>query len=316
MPAKGRGRGRTDGPPSPCPQTREFGRFPRGRSAFARGRPLPPHPFPFLLRTAPEPHIRNESVPESCFVSNPWGGAREGAEVGRNAAGRPGLETTFSLLVATPPTMRSHLNAARWNALPEHAGKRTLPSARKCAFSVSVDRFGEKRRAVLCLWSQNWSPGVGGWGGWSCFFLIPFSPLKGKKYPVLCRVGDQLERTQVLLDFYSLPCWLPTPTPRVLEFRLESIQSPVGAGCSRALGVYRCISAGTCDAKHTYSRAHLADAGQPGDRAVGARAGSRRPSSRPAASVCRHSGSRGWGEGRAFGLGHGAHHRPLPTPEA
>ena len=34
-------------------------------------------------------------------------------------------------------------------------------------------------------------------------------------------------------------------------------------------GVYRHISAGTCNAKHTYAPAHLADAAQPGDPAVG-----------------------------------------------
>lgn len=144
----------------------------------------------------------------------------------------------------------------------------------------------------------------------------PFHPSRGKN--TLSFVGSVTNSSERKFYWTFIPSLAgsPAPTPRVLEFRLESIQSPVGAGCSRALGVYRCISAGTCDAKHTCSRAHLANAGRPGDRAVRARAGSRRPSSRPAASAYRHSGSGGWREGNAFGLGHGAHHRPLPTSEA
>lgn len=60
------------------------------------------------------------------------------------------------------------------------------------------------------------------------------------------------------------------------------------------LGVYRHISAGTCNAKHTDSQANLADARPPGDPVASQL---RRPeSSSPAASASGLSGRVGGGE--------------------
>ena len=99
---RGGGRGGCEGagrgwpPPSQCTETREFRRFPRGGLAFASS----PIHFPFLLQTAPE-QLRDGAVPHPASVASTWGGARQGAEVGRNVSGRLGLETEYSLLVAT-----------------------------------------------------------------------------------------------------------------------------------------------------------------------------------------------------------------------
>lgn len=88
----------------------------------------------------------------------------------------------------------------------------------------------------------------------------------------------------------------PPPFPRVLEFRLESVQNPVGVGCSLVLGVYSTFLQEPANAKHTCSQAHLADAGRPGDHAVGSKLQSRASSS-PAASAQGRSGRVGGGEG-------------------
>ena len=88
----------------------------------------------------------------------------------------------------------------------------------------------------------------------------------------------------------------PSPYSLHLEFQLESVQNPVGAGCSRVLGVYRHMSAGTCNVVRIHSQPHLADAAQPGDPAVASKLQSRRSSS-PAASASRLSGQDGGGEG-------------------
>lgn len=69
-------------PRSQFTQTREFGRFPRGRLAFASS----PIHFPFLLRTAPEYQLRNESVPQPCFSLQ---------HVGWGAKGRGGWQECF-----------------------------------------------------------------------------------------------------------------------------------------------------------------------------------------------------------------------------
>ena len=83
-------------PPSPSTPIRQCGRSPRGR--------LAPSSFPL---TSPSDH---GLYPNCNLAANPSpsgsgsearGGACEGAEVGRNVSGRLGLETEFSLFVAT-----------------------------------------------------------------------------------------------------------------------------------------------------------------------------------------------------------------------
>lgn len=130
-----RGPSRPFPPPSPYPYPRLASRRnsggARGAGAAegrgAGGRPLsrrPPHsPSPAradpsrvagsLLRVPPFtstsyyglfPNMNLASTPSPSRVSvcSARGGAREGAEVGRNVSGRLGLQTEFSLLVATP----------------------------------------------------------------------------------------------------------------------------------------------------------------------------------------------------------------------
>lgn len=63
---------------------------------------VPPSTSPSYY--GPLPNFNFATNPSPCYVSvsNTWGGAREGAEVGKNVSGRLGLQTEFSLLVATP----------------------------------------------------------------------------------------------------------------------------------------------------------------------------------------------------------------------
>lgn len=108
------GRGES-GVPSPSSGTRRFGRYPRSSLAFASS----PIYFPFLLRTAPErqlcresvppPHPRPAPSPARFSLPDSWGGAREGAEVGRNVSERLGLETEFSLWSPLRPRVKIFL---------------------------------------------------------------------------------------------------------------------------------------------------------------------------------------------------------------
>lgn len=137
----GGGRGSCDGegrgwsPPSEFTGTRRFGRFPRCSLAFASS----PIHFPFLLRTAPERPLRSESAPRSHFgLPNWWGGAREGAEVGRSVSERLGPETEFSLWSPLRPRAKVFLLLGEKHST-SHVGGQHVASWAKCAFSFRVD---------------------------------------------------------------------------------------------------------------------------------------------------------------------------------
>lgn len=82
----------------------------------------------------------------------------------------------------------------------------------------------EKRES---LWSGRRGRGL----------CIPFFLLKGKKSRGLCRIGDKLERMQVLLDLYSLTSRLPTPNLLRFAVSVGKCTKPCrcgvqpGAGC-------------------------------------------------------------------------------------
>lgn len=84
-------------PPSPSTQTRGCGRSPRGRLAPSSSPLTSPSDYGLF----PNSNLAANPSP-SGSGSKARGGACEGAEVGRNVSTRLGLETEFSLLVATP----------------------------------------------------------------------------------------------------------------------------------------------------------------------------------------------------------------------
>lgn len=73
----------------------------------------------------------------------------------------------------------------------------------------------------------------------------PLFTLQGKEN-ILSFVGSVINLSERKFYWTFIPSLAGSPPPtRVFEFRLESVQNPVGAGCSRVLGVYRHIFAGT-----------------------------------------------------------------------
>lgn len=206
--------GRGWSPPSQFTATRRFGRFPRCSLAFASS----PIHFPFLLRAAPERPLRSESAPRSRLgLPNWWGGAREGAEVGRSVSERLGPETEFSLWSPLRPRAEVLLSLGEKHSA-SHVGGKHVASRAKCAFSFRVDLPVEKMQRRPRLRSKNWAL----WGRvvgkrkkekkcW--FFLTPFHPggggRAGGRNPVLCRIHDKLEQMQALKVFLFSPLRAP-----------------------------------------------------------------------------------------------------------
>lgn len=78
--------------------------------------------------------------------------------------------------------------------------------------------------------------------------VLPYPLFTLKEEKILSFIGSVINSGEHKFYWTFIPsrAGSPPPVPRVLEFRLESVQNPVGVGCSRVLGVYRHISAGTC----------------------------------------------------------------------
>lgn len=164
----------------------------------------------------------------------------------------------------------------------------------------------------LWLGSQNWSL----WRGKKkkkLVLLYPFFIPQRKKYIycVLCSISDKLERTQVFRDFHSLLAGSPPPAPRVLQFRLESVQNPVGVGAARCwvfIGTFlqEPATLGTRTPKLTWRT--------PASQVIPPTAQSFRAARVRAPPPPRPGAQAGWGQGCEFRLRNGGRRPPPNSP--
>lgn len=130
------GRGESGDPPSQFTGTRRFGSFPRLRGlAFASS----PIYFPFLHGLLLNVNFAANQPPQSRFsLPHSRGGAREGAEVGRNASERLGLEADFPFGGCSDHVLKPYFCWAS-SSPPRTWGESVLLPGQQRAFSVSED---------------------------------------------------------------------------------------------------------------------------------------------------------------------------------